>query len=391
MRTVYPVGTTLYRPEKCFNGYTLLWGGRRIRLIDMNGRDVHAWRVDPDEIGCGKCGLPRAKLLPNGHVLALFGALGVGSSGIAEYDWDGAILWHYIPEAGLAHHDFFPKPDGNVLLICREAVPPEIVEKVKDPERRAITLWSDVIIEVSRQEEVVWEWHLHDHLDIDRCCPIPASRGWRAGPDNNTISDWSHTNTVQALPENKWHDRGDGRFAPGNVLISMRQLDEIVIVDRETKKVAWSYTGEYKGGLSGQHESCMIEKGPPGEGNVLVFDNGSSPLRDLAHAGCSFVLEIAPPTKKVAWVYEDGERFHSNFTSSAQRLGNGNTLICEAAGRRVFEVTPECEIVWEHVAGGNRSYRYPYDYCPQAAALDRPKERPVTPPKEFRIEPDEPE
>ena len=121
-----------------------------------------------------------------------------------------------------------------------------------------------------------------------------------------------------------------------------------------------------------------------------VFDNGSSPYRDLAHVGCSFVLEIVPPTKQVAWVYEDGERFHSNYTSSCQRLRNGNTLICEAAGRRIFEVTLEGEIVWEHVEGGNRSYRYPYDYCPQTAALGRPREVSVTPPEDFTIPPDEP-
>ena len=50
----------------------------------------------------------------------------------------------------------------------------------------------------------------------------------------------------------------------------------------------------------------------------------------------SFVLEVEPPTKRVVWVYEDRERFHSNYTSSCQRLTNGNTMICEAAGRRVF-------------------------------------------------------
>jgi hypothetical protein len=264
------------------------------------------------------------------------------------------------------------------------------MKRVTDRRRRCHTLYGDVIIEVSRRGEVVWEWHQHEWLDINQCNPVPASRDWFAGPDNNTITDWTHTNTVQALPENKWFDDGDARFRPGNVLISMRQLDTILIVDRESKQVAWSYTGDYKGGMSGQHESHMVDKGTPGEGNILVFDNGSSPCRDLAHAGRSFVLEVVPPAKQVAWVYEDRERFHSNFTSSCQRLPNGNTLICEAAGKRVFEVTPECEIVWEYVEGGNRSYRYAYDYCRQMTSLAQPPELPVTPPEELRIPPDDP-
>ena len=34
----------------------------------------------------------------------------------------------------------------------------------------------------------------------------------------------------------------------------------------------------------------------------------------------------------------------------AQRLLRGNTLICEGQWRRLFEVTPEGEIVWEYVS-----------------------------------------
>ena len=377
--TVYPVGTTIYKPEKCYNGYTIFVKGQKIKLIDMNGGTVHEWTAGSTKIGGG---MPRARLLRNGHVLV------ARSQGIQEYDWDGNVVWQYIPQEGFVpHHDVFRKPNGNTLVICREEVPPDYMKKVKDPERRDITIYSDVILEVTPNKEVVWEWHQYKYLDINQCNPIPASRDWWAGPNNNTISDWTHTNTVQALPENKWYDQGDDRFKPGSVLVSMRQLDTILIADIETKEITWSYTGDYKGGLSGQHESHMIEKGYPGEGNILVFDNGASPYKNLAHAGCSFVLEINPVTNEVVWVYEDREHFHSNFTSSSQRVKNGNTIVCEASGRRFFEVTQEGEIVWEYVDGSNRVYRYPYDYCPQTKALGKPKETPVIPPKEMRVSP----
>jgi len=42
------------------------------------------------------------------------------------------------------------------------------------------------------------------------------------------------------------------------------------------------------------------------------------------------------------------------------------------------------------VEGSSRSYRYPYDYCPQAAALGVPREVSVTPPERLTIAPDEP-
>jgi len=389
MRTVYPVGTTLYEPGKCFNGYTLIWYGGDVRLLDMNGRVVHRWQVGPEDIGQTGGAVPRAKLLPNGRLLVLFGGLYARHGGIAEYDWKGPLTWHYVPDAGVAHHDFFPKADGNVLLICREEVPENVTKRIADPSRQGIPIHGDVIIEVSRRGDVVWQWHQWEHLDINQCNPIPASRNWWGGPDNNTVTDWTHTNTVQALPENRWYDKGDARFRPGNVLMSLRQLDTILIVDVESQEVVWTYTGDYKGGMSGQHESCMIPKGMPGEGHILVFDNGASPYRNLAHAGCSYVLEIDPTTGKVAWVYDDGENFHSNFTSSTQRLPNGNTFICECTGRRLFEVTGDGRIVWEYVGeGDNRAYRYPYDHCRQTAALGAPAEVPVTPPAELRIPPD---
>jgi hypothetical protein len=99
----------------------------------------------------------------------------------------------------------------------------------------------------------------------------------------------------------------------------------------------------------------------------------------------SRVLEIDPIKKEIVWQYigEDSDRavwtFHSSFISSARRLPNGNTLICEGMDGRLFQVTPKGAIVWEYVnphfgrpLGGrqvlyNLVYRaqpVPYDWVP---------------------------
>ena len=391
MRTVYPKGTTIYKPRKCYNGYTILWRGIKVKLIDMNGRTVNEWEAETDKM---KDRIPRAKLLENGNVLVQRGTMMSQTGGIQEYDWDNNLVWEYIPEDSIPHkkllgphHDVFRKQNGNTLLICREAVPQEYMKKVREPRFQNITIYGDAILEVTPSKEIVWEWHGYGHLDLNHY-RILASPDWFGGPYNNTAHDWMHVNTVQALPENKWYDAGDERFKPGNVMISPRCLDTVYIIDRDTKEVVWSYTGDYRGGLSGQHEPHMIEKELPGGGNILIFDNGASPWKDLAHASCSYVLEINPVTKEIVWKYENGEQFHSRFTSSAQRLKNGNTLICESAGKRIFEVTSDGEIVWEYVEGTSRAYRYPYDYCPQTSVLGKPKEVSVTPPEDMRAQPD---
>ena len=378
--TVHPTGTTVYHPDQCYNGYSLILvpceSGPEVGLIDMNGSVAHRWALDQSG------GVPRARLLPDGRLL-LLRSLQRGFAGfVQEYNWDGAVVWQYQPPEGLwPHHDVEKTADGNTLIICREETPLELRSKAKEPERREM-LYSDVIQEISPDKEVVWEWHQYEAIDINRRINVPAPVDWWPGPENNTLVDWTHTNTVQALPENKWFDAGDDRFKPGNVMTSLRQLDLVMITHRDTKEVTWEYTGDYRGGTSGQHDSHMIEKGLPGEGNIIIFDNGASPTVDLSHCGCSIVLEVDPTTQEVVWVYEDRERFHSNFTSSCQRLPNGNTLILEAAHARLFEVTPDCKIVWEHVFPGpriQRAYRYAYDHCPQMMDLPAPEERAVVP------------
>lgn len=382
MKRVFPIGTTIYQPARCSGGYNLISGSGVTRLVSMNGEAVHCWEVDPER---RKGFIHRARLLPNGRLMLLFGG-GEVPGHVAEFDWDGTQTWSYTPEH-FAHHDFWPTERGSLLLICAIRLPDEALARITDPERRTLPILGDELIEVDRAGTVVWRWLQHEHMDVNQYNPVRANRDWAGGPDNNTITDWTHTNTIQELPPNRWHDAGDDRFKPGNILQSLRQLDTISIVDRDSGAVVWSYTGDYNGGLSGQHEPHMIEKGLPGAGNIIVFDNGASPYRDLAHSGCSYVLEIDPSEKRVVWVYDDSHFFFARFTANCQRLPNGNTMILESMCRRLFEVTPEKEIVWEYILTDNaqRVYRYPYDYCDAFAALGEPCERAVTPPAELRI------
>src|SRR5438132_3727621 len=54
---------------------------------------------------------------------------------------------------------------------------------------------------------------------------------------------------------------------------------------------------------------------------------------------------------EIVWEYRDPSlfEFFSPYISGAQRLPNGNTLICEGCHGRIFEVTAGGEVVWEYV------------------------------------------
>ncbi len=222
-----------------------------------------------------------------------------------------------------------------------------------------------------------------------------------------------HINSMSTIGPNKFYDQGDERFHPENIIWDARESNIIAIIDKKTGNIVWKLGPDYSspdvkhlGWIIGQHHAHIIPKGLPGEGNLLVFDNGgwagyglpnpASPYgSENAVRDHSRILEINPVTLEIEWQYTpteagyqaplDSYRFYSPYISSAQRLPNGNTLITEGADGRIFEVTREHELVWEYISpyknnrNSNmvyRAYRVPYEWVPQ---LEKPEEKEITP------------
>jgi hypothetical protein len=140
-------------------------------------------------------------------------------------------------------------------------------------------------------------------------------------------------NTVGILPENALGAHDD-RFRPGHLLVCFRNIDLIAILEQGTYRLLWSWGRDE---LQWPHHPTMLPNG-----HVLIFDNG-------IHRKYSRVLELDPRQERIVWEYvaRPPEDFYSPTRGSAQRLANGNTLICESDNGRVFEVTEDGEIVWE--------------------------------------------
>jgi hypothetical protein len=134
-------------------------------------------------------------------------------------------------------------------------------------------------------------------------------------------------------------------------------VDVIGVIDKETGWIVWAWG---PGVIDGQHKPHMLANG-----NILIFDNGT--LR-----GYSRVIELNPLSGQIEWEYtgKPDKGFSSPFISGAQRLPNGNTLICDGQNSHLFEVTPDKEIVWDFVnpyrANGTSVYRC-LRYSPESA------------------------
>jgi len=311
-----PAGLTAWDKNRACSGYTIychMRGKPLVYLVNMRGEPVHTWDV----------GLPPhyAKLLPDGNIIVQCDVPDTGASIISqafmlrEFTWDGELVWEY-NELNV-HHDFARLPNGNTLVVGLEVVPPELAAKVKGGipgTEREGKMWSDVFAEVTHDGDIAWEWHAYEHLDPDgdAICPLCAR------------SEWTHANACEPLPN-------------GDVLTTFRLINTVAIIDRKGGSIRWKWGRDE---LGHPHDPTMLENG-----NVLLFDNGMH----IPRLPRSRVLEVNPKTNEIEWRYES-ERyldFFSPHISGAQRLWNGNTLVCEGDRGRLFEVTRGGEIVWE--------------------------------------------
>ncbi|MEF8848628.1 MAG: aryl-sulfate sulfotransferase [Candidatus Thermoplasmatota archaeon] len=387
---------SILNEENIYQGYNLFTPEytKNTCLVNNKGEIIHQWN--------GKYiqGMDVA-LLENGNIIRADSSyppsprlLAGGFTGhIGVYNQNGLCTWEftYSNSDHCLHHAFEVLPNGNILMIAVEyRSAEEAIKSGRNPKKlKYERLCPDHIIEVkptgSSGGEIVWEWHVWDHLiqdydpDKDNYGKIrkhPELIDINYGKDN---ADLTHIN---AIDYNEEFDQ---------ILLSVREFNEIWVIDHSTttKEAAnhsggkygnggdllyrWGNPAAYNAGTEDQqklfalHDASWIEEDCPGSGNILIFNN-QVPLVDENNPNLraySSVVEIDPPVNvdgsynKIGlkfgpitpvWTYtsDDVYDFYSSYLSSAQRLPNGNTLICEGNKGRFFEINMDKEIVWQY-------------------------------------------
>jgi hypothetical protein len=183
--------------------------------------------------------------------------------------------------------------------------------------------------------------------------------------------DWLHTNSIAY----------NAKF--DLILLSTPRLHEVWVLDHSTttEEAAgktggrWNRGGDllYRWGnpaaygqgrskdqrLFSQHDARWLQ-GPDDELRLTIFNNG----RGRPGGNASSVDELRLPFDRErgftredgkpfgplnpSWTYRDDDGFFASFISGAQRLPNGNTLVCSGPQGRVFEITPDGHIVWDY-------------------------------------------
>lgn len=412
-----------------YTGYNLFapLTNKTTYLIDNCGKYIQSWTSSYTP-GNSVYLLEDGTLLRTGNTNnSSFSNTG-GSGGIIErFDWDGTLLWSYqVSEANqLQHHDIEYLPNGNILAIVWEKkTSTEATDAGRNPSYLGTELWSEKIIEIqpvsTNQANIVWEWHVWDHLVQDYSSsknnygsvsdqPELINLNYTSGNAQN--SDWLHINAVDYNPQ------------LNQIVLSNHNFSEIWIIDHSTTTAeAASHSGgnSGKGGdllyrwgnpqaygtgssadkkLYSQHDAHWIETGSDSS-KIMIFNNGVN----RPGGSYSTVNIITPPVngsgiytlnsgqafgpQSFDWEYKatSPTDFYSQSISGAQHLPNEHTLICEGQTGHFFEVDNSGNIYWDYVnpvsqtgpvsqgttvgtqgPGGNpipvfRCYRYSSDY-----------------------------
>ena len=388
--------------EEPFDGYILYSPefSRNTYLINNKGEVVHKWDSIHIQV------LP-VHLIENGNLIRgcaptrwpTFRFLNRGFTGLIEmFNWDGELVWEfeYSDNEKCLHNDIEPLPNGNILMtVWGYRTRDEAIAAGIDPS--FLTTWGglklDHIIEVEptypKGGNIVWEWYVWDHLiqDFD---PTKDNYGLVADhPELININakvgrkkpllpfmsvDFTHMNSIAYSQE------------LDQIIISIHSFNEIWVIDHNTTtEESAGHTGGHcgKGGdilyrwgnpqnyhagdeddqkLFLQHDPQWIKPGHPGEGNILIFNNGWG----RPDGNYTSIEEIVPPIdengnyylepgsaygpEEPVWRYiaDPPSSFFAPALSGIQRLPNGNTLICDGKNSYFFVVTPDYEVIWRY-------------------------------------------
>jgi len=383
------VGLRYWDSLQAWEGYTLFANnqGRAIYLIDNKGRAIHRWRTTDQIVGA-------LYLLENGLLSQMANIVPtsfLNGGRVSLLDWDGSRTWTFTYSDSLhcLHHDVIWLPNGHMLAVAWELkTRAEAIAAGRDTARLAGgELWPEEIIEVDpATDSIVWEWHVWDHLVQDH----DATReNYGVVGDHPELIDVNFTDQASAVEADWIHANAlDYNLEFDQIMLSARDFDEVWVIDHSTTTAeAASHNGGYQGmggdllyrwgnprtyragdstdqQLYHQHNAQWIDPGLPGEGNILVFDNGDRRPDSLY----STVQEVRPPVDLAgryqppapgqgygpagpSWQYKatPPSSFYSPTVAGAQRLPNGNTLICEGTKGRFFEVTRDARTVWTYI------------------------------------------
>ena len=361
-------------------------------LLNKKGEKIYNWdfsQVSGNDI----------ELLSDGSIIGIFRQENPsidfgGAGGIAKIiDKENVTVWEYTvsDNNSIAHHDVEILPNGNVLMIVWERVLNQIAIENGAALEFENDIFTEKIIEIDRSSNsIVWEWNSWDHIVQDKFEDLNNYGNINENPNKININY-----SIDNPPGGNFFIRGDIMHANGIdydenkdvIYLSVNYFNEVWVIDHSTttSEAESSIGGNYnKGGdliyrfgnpetynslgdkiFDKNHFPNLLKTGVPGAGNILIYSNNgpdglqqSTVYEMMIPEPFSLLPNVNNEPTKV-WSFTD-QNLHFGKISGADRLVNGNTLICEG-DFGIWEVTPNGDIVWKYESEGVSWRAYGYE------------------------------
>lgn len=355
-------GVVAYDPDQAFDGLTLvqgiLPGGPQVRLIDMDGNEIHRWKVDFFNIWDNPKHIVPAENVPtsdlNYHTMGFVahrdGSLVaiVGDKGAVKLDRCGAVEWKL---DRMVHHSVTLAADGGYWIpahtpadqldaellpvgMSREDVLQKLanVEKGQNPD--------NTLLKIDRNGKIEKEFSVM-HALFDAGLEAAIHDG-RTADELDPV----HLNDIEIVtPALAAKIAG---VDSGDLLISLRNMSMLAILDQDDGSLKWHKRGPWVR----QHDPDITP-----DGRIELFNNRSVELTSFFTEG-SQILSFDPASNETEVLFPKGkkDRFSTWIMGAHQHLANGNRLIVESTKGRVFEVTASGDVVWSYVLGYDDEY-----------------------------------
>jgi hypothetical protein len=376
-----PTELIQYDPDQAFEGYTMFGpiSGDSVYLIDMHGRVVHTW---PTPDNWGGVSATHARLLEDGTLMYVASmertheevlALGADPTvrdeyasepdGLVEVDMDGNVIWqwnvsdHVVNDINpdLANYGVISEHPGKLDPNFGHGVNGSLFG---DWMHTNAFDYNEELDQVVINNSTFSEFYVIDHGATFVPGDAEQSIDLAAGDAGDFIYRWGNACV---------YDSGD---CPS-------MLDEGLSSTNGHQQIFFSHDVQW----IDEQDSNAASEALPGAGNFLIFDNGAR----RPGPTYSTVVEISPydgpreegryvpqtvagfelgrpgigsmgapaenVSNQVVWSFSPTmpNALFSSYIGGAQRLLNGNTLVCSGAQGHLFEVTQDGNVVWEYV------------------------------------------
>ncbi len=304
-------------------------------LLDKQGDIRHRWNIGADcfQLDEGEVGpffFGDFVVLDDGSLISFVS----NRNGLFRISFSGELMWQI---KGFFNHYMSLSDDGFLWVLGQPG-------RYADVKMRGQWNHTELVNKVDvRDGRIVKTIRIIDIMDrnLDRMDPFFAAPSRRVAAASGLLEeDLWHPNDIEVLPASIADRFPD--FAAGDVALSFKALNMILVMDPETLKIKWWS----QGATQGQHDPDWQPDGTMTFLNNRQKQNAKGDARHKFSAIQRFTFHDPLPE---SWIEGADYYFRTETNGWHDVSPDGRVLISSTAQGRVFEIAPDGKIAMEFI------------------------------------------